>query len=62
MEIVNGYPCKLCSGQNIEVKEHIKYYCIDTNIILREKIIDYKYTNYEVVLICIIKHKEEDYH
>ena len=27
MEIVNGYPCKLCSGQDIEVKKHIKYCC-----------------------------------
>ena len=62
MEIVNRYPCKLCSGQDIEVKKHIKYYWIDTNINLRENITDYKCRNCEVVLIRIIKHKEEHYH
>ena len=62
VEIINGYPCKFCSGQDIEVKKLIKYYWIDTNIILREKITEYKCRNYEVVLIRIIKHKEERYY
>ena len=62
VEIVNGYACKLCSGQDIEVKEHIKYNWVDNNSILREKIIDYKCGNCEVIIIRIIKHKEEHYH
>ena len=58
MEIVNGYPCKLCSDQDIEGIKHIKYSWIDTNIIIKENIIDYKCRNCELVLIRIIKHKE----
>ena len=62
VEIVNGYSCKLCSGQDIEVEKDITYYWIDTNIILREKITEYKCKNYKVVLIRVIKHREEHYH
>ena len=47
VEIVNGYPFKVCNVQDIEVKKNIKYYWIDTNIILREKITDYKCRNCE---------------
>ena len=62
VEIVNGYSCKLCNDQDIEVKKHITCYWIDTNIILGEKVAEYKCKNCKVVLICIIKHKEEHYH
>ena len=61
LEIVNGYPCKFCSGRDIEVEKDITYYWIETNLILREKITDYKCKNCKVVLIRVTKHKEEDY-
>ena len=59
VEIVNGYPCKFCGNKDIYEKEDITYYWIDTNIILREKITDYLCKNCEMVLIRIIKHREE---
>ena len=61
LEIVNGYPCKFCSGRDLEVEKDITYYWIETNLILREKITDYKCKNCKVVLIRVTKHKEEDY-
>ena len=61
VEIVNGYPCKFCGGKDIYEKEDITYYWIDTNIILREKSTESKCKNCEVVLIRIIKHREERY-
>ena len=61
LEIVNGYPCKFCSGRDLEVEKNITYYWIETNLILREKITDYKCKKCKVVLIRVTKHKEEDY-
>ena len=61
LEIVNEYPCKFCSGRDLEVEKDITYYWIETNLILREKITDYKCKNCKVVLIRVTKHKEEDY-
>ena len=61
LEIVNGYPCKFCSGRDLEVERDITYYWIETNLILMEKITDYKCKNCKVVLIRVTKHKEEDY-
>ena len=61
LEIVNGYPCKFCSGRDLEVEKDITYYWIETNLILREKITDYKCKNCKIVLIRVTKHKEEDY-
>ena len=61
VEIINGYPCKFCSGQDIEVEKHITYYWTETNIHLREKITEYNCKNCKVVLIRIIKHREERY-
>ena len=48
LEIVNGYPCKFCSGRDLEVEKDITYYWIETNLILREKITDYKCKNCKV--------------
>ena len=43
------------------MEKHITYYWIETNIILREKITEYKCKNCKVALIHIIKHMEERY-
>ena len=61
VEIINGYPCKLCGCWDIKVKENCIFNWVEVHIILREDTTDYICENFNEVLIRVIDHTEEGY-
>ena len=61
VELISGYPCKLCGCCDIKVQENCIFHWVEVKIILREDTTDYICENCNEVLIRVINHTEERY-
>ena len=61
VDIINGYPFKLCGGVEIKAKKESIFYWVEVNHLLREDKTSYICSNCDSVLIQVIHHSEEKY-
>ena len=41
VNIIGGYPCRICGGRSVEVQTEREYYCVDFGVVLKEAITNY---------------------
>ena len=41
VNIIGGYPCKICGGRSVEVQTEREYYWVDFGVVLKEAMTNY---------------------